>query len=340
MKKNINDIAKMAGVSIATVSRALNNKGPVRETTRQNIIRIAQELNYGPLPGMPSTGPHGTVTLGVILPELVDDFYTSIIRGIDKEAYAADCRILVSSSHSQRGSFECLARSLTACHVDGLILMAPTIYDELPTLLKELKLPVVLLNAGLSSGPFASFRIDNYQGAVALCEHLIGHGYTRLGIIQGPQGNCDAQERFQGFQDTLRNHDLELPPALIAQQDFTTKGGYYGFTRLMSQQQKPEAIFCSNDMMALGAYEAAKSLGLDIPGNVAVTGFDDIYPGRLVTPRLTTVHIPISEMGAKAVQHLTKMISGEINPNTPYDGLISTGLIVRESCGCTQSSAV
>jgi LacI family transcriptional regulator len=335
MNINIHEIARRANVSVATVSRALNRNGPVREETRQRILQIAKEFNYRPNPLARGLSKNQIDTIGVILPELAGEFFMDILCGIDEEAYYANCYIMVSSSHSQRNIVETLVEFMASGRADGVILMAPQMHAEVLELIKKSNRPIVLLNSSRDITQSVSFNINNYQGAYAITEHLIQHGYKNIAMIQGPAGNCDADERWRGFKEALLHHALPLQNELVVRGDFVIKSGYYGFIRLMSSLKKPEAIFAANDMMALGAYEAAKSMGLVIPKDIALVGFDDIYLTRLLSPRLTTVHVPISELGNKAVRYLLKMINCEVDPKKPHREELSTGLVIGGSCGCT-----
>lgn len=334
MDININEIARLAGVSIATVSRAINNNGSVKEETRQKIQTIARELNYKPNPIARGLSRKKTDTVGVILPEMVDEFFSEIIRGIDEEAYRTNNYVMVSSSYSQRNIVETLLEFMSSGRVDGLILMIPQINDDVTTLINKSKRPIVLLNNNIKNNNFVSFNINNFQGAFTVVEHLIGHGYQNIALIQGPEGNIDANERYRGYVTALTNNRLPVNNSLIIPGNFTVKSGYYGFIRLMSQPQKPEAIFAANDMMAVGVYEAARTSNLKIPQDAAVVGFDDIFLSRLLAPRLTTVHVPIVELGRKAMRYLLKMINNQVDPKTSYREELSTGLIIGGSCGC------
>ncbi|MDW7680734.1 MAG: LacI family DNA-binding transcriptional regulator, partial [bacterium] len=296
--------------------------------------RIARELNYKPNPIARGLSRKKTDTIGVILPEMVDEFFTEIIRGIDEEAYRTNNYVMVASSYSQRNIVETLLEFMGSGRVDGLILMIPQINDDVSTLIYKSKRPIVLLNNNIKNNKFVSFNINNFQGAYNVVEHLIGHGYQNIAIIQGPEGNIDADERYRGYVQALSNHGLPVNNSLIIPGNFTVKSGYYGFIRLMSQPQKPEAIFASNDMMAVGVYEAARTSNLKIPQDVAVVGFDDIFLSRLLSPRLTTVHVPIVELGRKAMRYLLKMVNNQVDPKTSYREELTTGLIIGGSCGC------
>lgn len=337
MKTNINVVAKKAGVSIATVSRTFNEQELVKEETRSRIIRIAKELNYKPSPIARGLSTQTTDTIGVILPDLVGEFFMDIIHGIDEEAYKANKYVMVSSSHSQRNMVETLIEFMASGRVDGVVLMAPQMHKEVDDFLKKSKTPIVLINSCSDLTNVVNFQIDNYQGAVTCVEHLIWHGYKDFAIIKGPAANCDAQERYAGFLDALHKNNLSSRSSFEISGDFGIKSGYDGFMNLMSQIRKPDAIFISNDMMAIGAYEAAKESKIKIPQDIAIVGFDDIYLSKLLNPRLTTVHVPISELGAKAVNYLLRMISGEVNSKQAYKQVLPTELVIGGSCGCTNS---
>lgn len=337
MKTNINVVAERAGVSIATVSRAFNEQGLVKEKTRNRIIQIARELNYKPSPIARGLSTKTTDTIGVILPDLVGEFFMDIIHGIDEEAYKANKYVMVSSSHSQRNMVETLIEFMASGRVDGVILMAPQMHREVAEFLKKSKRPIVLINSCSDLTDAANFQIDNYQGAFSIVEHLVGHGYKEIAIIKGPAENCDAQERYSGYLDVLHKNNLSSRSSFEISGDFGIKSGYYAFMRLMSQNKKPDAIFICNDMMAIGAYEAAKVSNIKIPHDVALVGFDDIYLSKLLNPRLTTVHVPISELGAKAVNYLLRIINGEVDAKQSYKEVLSTGLVIGGSCGCTNS---
>lgn len=338
MSTNILEIAKRAGVSIATVSRALNNSGSIREATRQRILSISREMNYHPNSIARGLSQKKTDTIGVILPELIDEFFMDIIHGIDEEAYKANKFVMISSSHSQRNIIETLLEFMGSGRVDGVILMLPQLYDEAAELIRKSKRPVILLNVYRDQQDIVSFNIDNYHGSFAITEHLIKHDYKKIGIISGPPGNCDAKDRFRGYKEALTQYGLSFDKNLIVEGDFKSQSGYYGFLRLMSQPEKPEAIFAANDMMAVGIYEAARTSGIKIPEDIAIVGFDDIHLSRFLQPRLTTVHVPIQELGSRAIRYLFKMINGEVDPKLPHREELTTGLIIGSSCGCIQQS--
>lgn len=336
---NMQKIAALAGVSIATVSRALNNSGPVKEATRARILQLAGQYQYKPNPIARSLSTKKTDTIGLILPEMADEFFMDIIRGIDEEAYRANRFLLVSSFHTQRDIAGTLLEFMGSGRVDGVILMAPEGQNGLIETLRRSRRPVVLLNPPGDADEFVYFKINNFQGAFAIVEHLFGHGYRRIGMITGPEDNIDADERLHGCLEAGRQCGQPIAPSFIIPGDFSARSGYYAFMRLMSQMERPEAIFAANDMMAMGAYQAARSLNLRIPQDIALAGFDDIFLSQLLTPRLTTVHVPIVELGSKAVRYLLQMINGEVDPAAPCHEELTAGLVIGGSCGCESIAA-
>ncbi len=340
MKVNINEIARRCNVSIATVSRVLNNKGPVKPETRRMVMQVAGELNYKPSPIARGLSRKRTDTIGVILPELVDEFFMNIIQGIDEEAHRHNRYLMISSSHSQRNDLETIMEFMSSGRVDGVILMAPALQEEIYHIISRSKRSVVLLNCCPAKANVVRFGIDNYRGAYLMTEHLIGHGYKKIAMVLGPERNVEAADRHKGFRDALKGHDLQYDPSIIIPGDFSMRSGHYGLLRLMGQSEKPEAVFFANDMMALGAYQAARNSNIKIPEDVAIAGFDDIFSSRIITPRLTTVHTPIIELGARAMNYLIKMIDGQVDPETPYTEELSTGLVIGGSCGCNNLSAL
>ncbi len=335
MKIDIREIARQAGVSTATVSRVMNGKGSVSDNTRQRVLAVVKQNNYKLNSIARGLSRQKTDTIGVVLPELVDEFFMDLVHSIDEAAYAANKFVMISSSHSQRNTIETVMEFMNGGRIDGVILMAPEIMDEeLLRLITRSNRPLVMLNAPGHIKDCYSLNIDNHQGAVAAVTHLLGHGYEKIAMIKGPAGNTDADERFAGYQDVLEKSDIPFRDDLIVNGDFTLQAGYYGLLRLISQPVKPDAVFAANDMMALGVYQAALASQIRIPEDLAVVGFDDIFLSRLLTPRLTTVHSPVPEMGSKAVKALLGIISGEVSAEQPYRELLSTGLVIGGSCGC------
>ena len=335
MKIDIHKVASKAGVSIATVSRALNGSTLVKPNTKEKILKIVDELNYIPNPIARSLSKQSTETIGVVLPDLVGEFFMDFIHSIDEEAYKRSWHVLISSSHSQRNMIETLIELMGSGRVDGVILMAPQIENKVSEIIQKSRTPVILINTCGDFTKIDQIKINNFQGAFNIVEHFIKiHNYNKIGIINGPKGNCDAEERLAGYLNALKKYKIEKNNTLIINGDFDVESGVLGFTTLINQKVKPEAIFVANDMMAIGAYEAAKELGYKIPGDIAIAGFDDIYLSQFLNPRLTTIHVPIADLGIKAVKYLLDRINKKESNGKVHFEVLPTELVVGGSCGC------
>ena len=335
MKIDIHKVASKSGVSIATVSRALNGSPLVKPKTREKILKIVDELNYIPNPIARSLSKKSTETIGVVLPDLVGEFFMDFIHSVDEEAYKHKWHVLISSSHSQRNLIETLIELMGSGRVDGVILMAPQIQNKVSEIIQKRKAPVVLINTCGDFNKIDQIKINNFQGAYNIVEHFIKvHNYKKIGIINGPKGNCDAKERIAGYLSAFEKYKVVKDNSLIINGNFDVESGILGFTTLMNRKVKPEAIFAANDMMAVGIYEAAKELGYKIPADVAVAGFDDIYLSQFLNPRLTTIHVPITDLGIKAVKYLLNRINNKVIKREVSLEVLPTELVIGGSCGC------
>lgn len=331
MSVTIREVARAASVSVATVSRVLNDKGPVRDETRHRVLGAARKLSYAPHGAARSLITRKTSTLGVLLPDLYGEFFSELIRGIDCCARESGYHVLVSGSHSDRAEIEAVLRA-TRGRVDGLIVMSPDL--DARALRKNLTggLPILLLN-GEGRG-FDSIRVDNYGGAVAMVRHLIGLGHRRIAHVSGPAGNRDAAERLRGYRDAIRTASGPAMKPLVVPGDFREEAGYRAGSRLLDRNDPPTAVFAANDSMAIGLLAAFQESGVRVPGDVAVGGFDDIPIARFTRPALSTVRVPIAELGSKATRRLLEHLTTP-NGHAVRHEVLATTLVVRDSSGGT-----
>jgi LacI family transcriptional regulator len=215
--------------------------------------------------------------------------------------------------------------------VDGLVLMDPTLSGDFVTKFRSSSFPVVVLCKKIKYTNCRYIIIDDFQGAYQAVVHLIKHGYKRIATISGPLDNYDASQRLAGYKYALKDYNIKLYKEYIVNGGFRWEGGKSAMHTLLDCAQPPDAVFAANDSMAIGAMEAVKKRGLTIPKDVAIVGFDDIELARLVTPPLTTVHLPMYELGTMAVENVIRMLKGS---NTRRKNILKTGLVVRKSCGC------
>jgi LacI family transcriptional regulator len=326
----IKDVAREAKVSVASVSRALNGSGGVTAETERRIREVAARLRYVPHSAARSLITRRTHTIGALLPDLYGEFFSELIRGIDQAARARGLHLLVSSSHD---GVEDAAAALQAMRgrVDGMLILSSR--ADLPFLQANLpeSLPTVLLNSAVRSPHYSVLNIDNEAGARAMVRHLVDCGLHDIAFIGGPEGNFDAQQREHGYRSAM----AELAPDGLAQVipgDFTEEAGYRAGRQLLAQARRPQAVFAGNDMMAIGCLYALKEAGLDIPREMAVTGFDDIPVTRYVSPPLTTVRVRIVDLGRSALERLAALL--DASDQTPVSAdTLGCEIVVRDSCG-------
>lgn len=329
----IRDVAREASVSVATVSRVLNGKGPAHADTERRIREAARLLRYVPHGGARSLITQRTQTIGVLLPDLYGEFFSELIRGIDAAARRAGYHLLVSGSHGDRREIEAMARAMRG-RVDGLVVLVPDVRQ--PALRKNLPdhFPVVLLNNPSAAGDFDSVRIDNYGGAAAVVAHLAALGHRRIAFVGGPPGNHDATERLRGYRRALRRAGLPLAKDLEVPGDFREESGYDACRRLLALDPRPSAVFAANDSMAVGLLYACREAGVSVPEHLAIAGFDDIPIARFIAPPLTSVRVPIADLGTLAAETLLERLSARASGRVARrDVLLPTTLIVRASSG-------
>jgi LacI family transcriptional regulator len=325
----IRDVARTASVSVATVSRVLNESGPVHDETRRRIRDVVERLDYSPHGAARSLITRKTSTLGVVLPDLYGEFFSELIRGIDSCARESGYHVLVSGSHSDRSEIEAVLRA-TRGRVDGLIVMSPDLDSRTLKTSPHDGLPIVLLNGNGSR--FDSIHVDNYGGARAMTRHLIGLGHRDIAHLSGPAGNRDAAERLRGYRDAMRTVSRHPARDLVIEGDFREGAGYRAGGLLLGRKTLPTAVFAGNDAMAIGLLAAFQEAGLRVPDDVAVAGFDDIPIARFMTPALSTVRVPIAELGERATHRLLQHLAAP-NGHAVRHETIPTTLVVRDSSG-------
>jgi LacI family transcriptional regulator len=332
---NIKDVAREAGVSVATVSRVFNDSGRVSEETRRRVRQVAEKLHFWPNGVARSLILSRTHAIGVLLPDLHGEFFSEVIRGVDLAARREGLHVLVSSSHSDTKELVTALRAMRG-RIDGLIIMAPD-PDSIPAIRANgWDCPVVLLGPGGETHDFDTVSLANFDGAYALVRHLQRLGHKRIATLTGPAGNRDAQQRLEGYRAAMREAGVSQTRTLELHGDFTEPSGYQGVQAFLELANRPSALFVANDVMAVGALGALREARVRVPRDVAVAGFDDIAIARHLTPPLTTVHVDAYQLGERALQRLLRRDAGEPAPGRSHE-VLPTWLVVRASCGGTPS---
>lgn len=317
----IRDVARRAQVSVASVSRVLNGFEKVSEATRRRVDEAVRALGYVPHAAARSLSMAQTRSIGVVLPDLHGEFFSEIMRGMDRVASERGYLLLLSSLHSGHRLGHSPLRALRG-RVDGALVMAPHLDDEELAATLPPGVPVVLLNRRSSGGGHPGIILDNAAGARAVAKHLLGLGRRRLVHIAGPEGNTDSEERRDAFLKAIQGHTDVL--AECVRGDFSETSGEAATAALIEAGRSFDAIFAANDNMAIGALQALRARGLRVPDDVAVAGFDDIPMARHLG--LTTVCVRISHLGQEGLSALLDMIEGQGRPD---DMLHRVELVVR-----------
>lgn len=322
----IRDVARAASVSVASASRALNGHPSVTAETRAKVIEAARLLDYVPHLGARSLSTRRSNTIGVVLPDLFGEFFSEIIRGIDKAAHRRGLQLLLSNMH---GSGEETAAALRAMRgrVDGLLLMSPQLDAEFLARNLPKGLPAVVMNGRIEGAHYAAIVIDNQTGAHAAVAHLVAQGCRNIAYLGGPAGNGDADERAQGFRKAMREM-LGIDDPVMLDGDFSEEAGIAAGSKLAPSGV--DGVFSANDMMAIGCIASLIEAGRTVPDDVAVVGFDDVPIARYVTPALTTMRVHIAELGERALERLVQTIEADAETNFGVELLVPE-LVVRAS---------
>lgn len=332
MRPTIYDVAEHAGVSIATVSRVLNNSPKPTEATKAKVLAAVRELGYHPSAAARCLARSTTDTIALVSPEISGPFFSEIIRGIELEARSHQYHVLIYGLQSGGEGDDLLP--FLSTKVDGMIL--GTHSDEAYVRsLQEQGLPFVLMGRTLAGAEADSLVTDSFGGACDAVMHLIDHGYRRIGFIGGPTSSRQSGIRLRAYREAHRDRGWSMDERLVLHADFSEAGGQHAMEALLALAEPPRAVFAANDQMAVGAMDAVRHAGLGVPEDVALIGFDDIPVAAYLQPALTTVRANIRQSGALAVRLLVRRIA---DPDAEVETvLLPTELVIRQSCGCHPS---
>lgn len=324
MEVTIYEVAQRAGVSIATVSRTLRGTGPVADKTRQKVLKAVEELSFTPSRLGVSLAEGRHAANGIVFPNLAGPYYTEVLLGYEEVASELGRSVLILSTKG-RGQVRDLVKDL-AGRVDGMVVFGQTVPEDLVTELIAADLPLVFLSRAPIPGA-ATLRSENSASARQLAGHLRGHGYDTYAFLGAPYAvGDDVSERWAGVSAVLGS---AIEPVLTT--EYTVESGYAAALKLLRSRHRPRVLICSDDEVALGALLAAEELGLAVPDDLAVTGWDDIMAARHARPALTTIRQPMRELGARAARTLDELITGGRAASSHH--ILSTELVVRSSCG-------
>lgn len=333
MSVTLSDIAQVAGVSVSTVSRALNEGDhSVKAATKMRILELARDMGYRPNLVARSLQRGSTFRVGVVVDSMGETFTPTILQGIEDALTEAGYTSTIISSHQSPESEMQAVERLLSLSVDGIILVDTDVHATKDIGPRSNK-PLVFVNRrfGDAAPDAVSVVSANYAGGYSMTEHLIELGHKRIAHLGGPKGWEGAERRLQGYQDALRDSGLPEDPQLVVRGDtWYLETGYSLAQKLLDHRPAPTAVFAANDVLAIGAIYAAQDRGLSVPRDVAVAGYDNRSCTTIVRPQVTTVEMPSYDMGIAAVRRLLEQLEGK---EVPLVTEVPSRLIVRESSG-------
>lgn len=330
----IDDVARKAGVSISTVSRVLNRNVPVSEEVISKVEAAMRALRYSPRAAARNLATQRTNTIGLLLAEIVGDFFSPLLRGVESVAGKAGFDLLISTA-GRRGPRNELPGPFGKHNADGLLIFAGSLTDEGVRDTHSLGVPMVLLHQSSPEGlTIPCVTIENKAAARAIVEHLIvKHGRRRILFLTGEPGNEDGHWREMGYREALTRHNLPIDSELIAPGHFDRHIAQATIEQLVRVGVAFDAVFAGDDEAAVGVYTALRAAKRRIPEDVGVVGFDDQGLAQVLEPALTTVHAPIEQVGMEAARQIIELIQHRhAEPLT----LLPTTLVIRASCGCAE----
>jgi len=328
----LRDIAKVAGVSPMTVSRALNRSSKVRAETRKRILSIAGDLDFQPDLRMRELSSGRTKLLGLLVSDIRNPFYAELARGIEDKALESGYNVIYCSTDTNPSRTGDYTNLLLKAGVDGLIFASARLNEPTVKKLIAEKFPLVLVNRKMRGENYNYVVCNNYIGAREITEHLISTGYRKIAIITGSANLSTGTDRLRGYQQALKDSGIPFRKEYVYQGPFIKETGYQGTRQLLSLKNRPEAIFAGNDYIAMGVIRAIGEARLEIPEDIALVGFDDTDFAANFQPKLTTVSQRKYEMGNLGVKTLIDFIERE-QTDYIHKIVLEPRLIIRDSCG-------
>lgn len=337
----ITDVAREAGVSIATVSRVLNGSDyPVKPDTRARVLAASKKLDFRPNDLARGLLLKKTRTIGLIVPDIANPYYPALLRGIEDVASAELYSVLFCNTDRRGDKSEHCVNSLLQKRVDGIIVAGGgTDFTHASRTFAAYGAQVVLI--GRHRAKLPSVQIDNVQAARGATDHLIDLGHRDIACVSGPLALTSFEDRLSGYRRSLEDHDIGWDDRLIREAKADERSGYDAALSLLEGYPRPTAIFAGNDRMAIGALAAASDLELDVPRDVSIAGIDDIAMASYVRPALTSVALPMNEIGATAMRLMLELLNeaagaddGKRSPSARERTIrLPTRLVVRDSSG-------
>lgn len=323
-------VAQAAGVSQSTVSRALRGDPRVRDETRRLIEKTAEQLGYRPAWAVAPAAPR-TRTIGVVVSDLTNPFFPTLLTPVHDELRLMGYGVVLFAERTDLPTGQEALHHLLDRSIDGLLVTTATLDSRLSEAVAGRELPVVLLNRYVDGMDVDRVIADNYQGGRAAARHVLDLGHRRIGVIRGPANTSTSRDRHAGLLDALEERAVALEERLVREGPYAHQAGYQNARELLRLPDHPTALVCGNDIIAFGAIDAALSIGLDVPGDVSVVGFDDVPMAAWEVFQLTTVRQPLSDMARTAARLLVERIERTGDIGTGRERLFATSLVRRST---------
>ncbi|CAM4525333.1 LacI family DNA-binding transcriptional regulator [Paenibacillus xylanexedens] len=331
MKATIYDIAREAGVSIATVSQVINGKGKISEKRRAEIMEIMERLHYQPSAIAAALTGKQTYTLGLLVPDISNPYFAELARAVEDRSRQLGYSVVICSTDNKDERVERYLNLLQQKRVDGMMIGTGIDNAEILSPLLQQSIPIALIARHMPSLSVHTVTIDDILGGALAAEHLLELGHTRLAVLSEPSKVSSSQERVRGFRETLIKAGYTLEPNQIRESAADLSSAKKEALLLLGEKDHPTGLFCCNDIQAIGALQAAKELGLRVPEDVSIIGFDNTILASVTSPPLTTVAQPIEELGHRAVDLLIEELKDE--QKEPQKIVLKPELVIRESAG-------
>ena len=327
----IRDVARLAGVSVASVSRVLNTPEVVGDQLTQRIQAAIKQLNYIPNSAARALITRRTRIIGAIIPTIAYSIYSAFIEALQKRLNAANYNLVIAiAGYERKGEYE-QALQLIMSGAEALMLSGEIRDQRLYQLLQARDIPYVLSSIFHPNSPHPCVGYDNKEAASRTANHLLDLGHRHIATITGNCAKIDRfAERVEGIRDSLKKRSLKLREEWIVERNVTIAEARDASRQIMSAQPRPSAIICGNDVLAFGAVLEAQAMGLRVPDEISITGFDDMEWSAQISPSLTTIQIPLAEMGTRVGDYLLGRLQGE---PVPHASKIEVNLVLRESTG-------
>ncbi len=332
MKTTIKDIARMAEVSTATVSKIVNHKDKnISEATRQRVLAVIKEYNYVPNRVASSMITKKTHSIGLVIPDIANPFFPEIARGVEDIANKYGYHVILCNTDNDLKKEEGYIAMLQEKMVDGIILTASSMRTGDSLDLSRIHVPVITVDRNIEGSKIkGKITVDNASGAYEAVTYMLKKGYKRILHLAGPFTSGPSRERYRGYLEAHKDLSIDVSEELFIEGFYTSDWGYRGIKEILDKNIAFDGVFCGNDLIALGAMKALKETGHKIPEDVAIVGFDDIYMTTMIEPKLTTVNQPNYQMGYKAAQMLIDFIEDK-TVDKKEDILRNRDIIIRES---------